>query len=151
MDSTDKQILWELQLNGRLSNQELADRVGLSPSPCLRRVRHLEETGVISGYAARVNANAVGLAVTALVRITMNSHSAEVVTSLENQIREVPRIVEAYLMSGGADYLLKVMVKDLAEFEEFIRDDVRTLPGIASIETSFAFGMTKSPTPLPLD
>ena len=151
MDSIDKQILWELQLNGRLSNQELADRVGLSPSPCLRRVRHLEETGVISGYAARVNASAVGLAVTALVRITMNSHSAEVVTSLENQIRGVPRIVEAYLMSGGADYLLKVMVKDLAEFEEFIRDDVRTLPGIASIETSFAFGMTKSPTPLPLD
>ncbi|MDH6423273.1 Lrp/AsnC family transcriptional regulator [Aurantimicrobium minutum] len=151
MDSIDKQILWELQLNGRLSNQELADRVGLSPSPCLRRVRYLEETGVISGYAARVNASAVGLSVTALVRITMNSHSAEVVTALENQIREVPRIVEAYLMSGGADYLLKVMVKDLAEFEEFIRDDVRTLPGIASIETSFAFGMTKSPTPLPLD
>ena len=151
MDSTDKQILWELQLNGRLSNQELADRVGLSPSPCLRRVRHLEESGVISGYSARVNANAVGLAVTALVRITMNSHSAEVVSDLENKIREVPRIVEAYLMSGGADYLLKVMVKDLAEFEEFIRDDVRTLPGIASIETSFAFGMTKSPTPLPLD
>ena len=151
MDSIDKQILWELQLNGRLSNQELADRVGLSPSPCLRRVRQLEESGVISGYAAQVNANAVGLAVTALVRITMNSHSADVVTALENQIREVPRIVEAYLMSGGADYLLKVMVKDLAEFEEFIRDDVRTLPGIASIETSFAFGMTKSPTPLPLN
>ena len=151
MDSIDKQILWELQLNGRLSNQELADRVGLSPSPCLRRVRQLEESGVISGYAAQVNANAVGLAVTALVRITMNSHSADVVTALENQIREVPRIVEAYLMSGGADYLLKVMVKDLAEFEEFIRDDVRTLPGIASIETSFAFGMTKSTTPLPLN
>lgn len=150
MDSIDKQILWELQLNGRLSNQELADRVGLSPSPCLRRVRQLEESGVISGYSARINAHAVGLDVTALVRITMNSHSAEVVADLENQVRQIPRIVEAYLMSGGADYLLKVMVRDLAEFEEFIRDDIRTLPGIASIETSFAFGMTKSPTPLPL-
>lgn len=150
VDSIDQQILWELQLNGRLSNQELADRVGLSPSPCLRRVRNLEDNGIITGYSARVNARAVGLDVTALVRITMNSHSSEVVTSLENKIREVPRIVEAYLMSGGADYLLKVVVRDLAEFEEFIRDDVRTLPGIASIETSFAFGITKSPTPLPL-
>lgn len=151
MNSIDKQILWELQLNGRLSNQELADRIGLSPSPCLRRVRHLEETGVIAGYTARINTGAVGLNVTAFVRITMNSHTADVVTQLEESIRAVPRIVEAYLMSGGADYLLKVMVNDLAEFEEFIRDDVRTLPGIASIETSFAFGMTKSPTPLPLN
>lgn len=150
MDSIDKHILWELQLNGRLSNQELADRVGLSPSPCLRRVRQLEESGIISGYSARVNPRAVGLDVTALVRITMSSHNADVVTALENSIRSLPRIVEAYLMSGGSDYLLKVMVADLAEFEEFIRDDIRTLPGIASIETSFAFGVTKAPTPLPL-
>lgn len=150
MDSIDKHILWELQLNGRLSNQELADRVGLSPSPCLRRVRQLEEAGIISGYSARVNPRAVGLDVTALVRITMSSHNADVVTALENSIRSLPRIVEAYLMSGGSDYLLKVMVADLAEFEEFIRDDIRTLPGIASIETSFAFGVTKAPTPLPL-
>ena len=76
---------------------------------------------------------------------------ADVVADLEERIRGVARIVEAYLMSGGADYLLKVMVKDLTEFEEFIRDDVRTLPGIASIETSFAFGVTKSPTPLPVN
>lgn len=150
MDSIDKHILWELQLNGRLSNQELADRVGLSPSPCLRRVRQLEESGIISGYSARVNPRTVGLDVTALVRITMSSHNADVVTALENSIRSLPRIVEAYLMSGGSDYLLKVMVADLAEFEEFIRDDIRTLPGIASIETSFAFGVTKAPTPLPL-
>lgn len=150
MDSIDKHILWELQLNGRLSNQELADRVGLSPSPCLRRVRQLEEAGIISGYSARVNPRAVGLDVTALVRITMSSHNADVVTALENSIRSLPRIVEAYLMSGGSDYLLKVMVADLAEFEEFIRDDIRTLPGVASIETSFAFGVTKAPTPLPL-
>ena len=151
MDSIDKQILWELQLDGRLSNQDLADRVGLSPSPCLRRVRQLEESGVIAGYTARISSRAVDLDVTALVRITMNSHSADVVADLEERIRGVARIVEAYLMSGGADYLLKVMVKDLTEFEEFIRDDVRTLPGIASIETSFAFGVTKSPTPLPVN
>ena len=151
MDSIDKQILWELQLDGRLSNQELADRVGLSPSPCLRRVRQLEESGIIAGYSARVDPRKVGLSITALVRITMNSHSVEAVDELEQRIRGVSRIVEAYLLSGGADYLLKVMVGDLAEFEEFIREDIRTLPAIASIETSFAIGQTKTATPLPLN
>lgn len=143
MDSIDKQILWELQQDGRLSNQELADRVGLSPSPCLRRVRQLEESGVITGYSAHISPKHIGLNVTAFVRLTMNSHSADVVEKIETRIRSIDSIVEAYLMSGGADYLLKVMVSDLEKFEEFIREDIRTLPALASIETSFAFGMPK--------
>ena len=151
MDSIDKQILWELQLDGRLSNQELADRVGLSPSPCLRRVRQLEESGVIAGYSARLNPKAVDLTITAFVSITMNSHGAEAVDDLENRIRSIDRVVEAHLLSGGADYLLKVMVSDLEEFEAFIRENIRTLPFIASISTSFAIGQTKAATPLPLN
>lgn len=146
MDSIDKQILWELQQDGRLSNQDLADRVGLSPSPCLRRVRQLEEAGVITGYSAHISPKHIGLNVTAFVRLTMNDHSANVVAEIEERIRAISHIIEAYLLSGGTDYLLKVMVADLDEFEKVIRNDIRTLPAIASIETSFAFGMPKPNT-----
>lgn len=149
MDQIDAHILHELQLDGRLTNQELADRVGLSPSPCLRRVRQLEQAGVISGYTAEVDPRAVGLPITAFVRLRLDSHSAEVVAEVEDRIRGLANVVEAYLMAGDADYLLKVVVATFEDYEEFLKSEVRTIPALASIDTSFAFGATKVRSPLP--
>lgn len=150
LDDIDKHILLELQLDGRLTNQELADRVGLSPSPCLRRVRALEQAGVISGYRAVVSPEAVGLSITALVRLTLSSHAQDTVDAVERELRDVPEIVEAYLLAGDADYLVKVVVASFAAYEVFVRDRLRTIPSLASIETTFAFGTTKPVSPLPV-
>ncbi|MEV0585206.1 Lrp/AsnC family transcriptional regulator [Nonomuraea sp. NPDC050310] len=150
MDEIDLMIVRELELDGRLTNQELADRVGLSPSPCLRRVRRLERDGVITGYAANVDPRAVGLTITAFVRIRLDSHAAEVVHQVEERIREIDSIVEAYLMAGDTDYLLRVVVDSFLSYEELLRTEIRTIPSLASIETSFAFGMPKPRSPLPV-
>ncbi|MEU8240828.1 Lrp/AsnC family transcriptional regulator [Actinoplanes missouriensis] len=150
LDDIDRRILLELQRDGRISNQELADRVGLSPSPCLRRVRILEEAGVIAGYRAVIDQEAVGLPITAFVRITLESHGQEIVERVEAEIRGVAEIVEAYLLAGDQDYLLKITVGSFASYEDFVRTRLRTIPGLASIETTFAFGVTKTVSPLPI-
>jgi Lrp/AsnC family leucine-responsive transcriptional regulator len=150
LDDIDRRILLELQSNGRLTNQELADRVGLSPSPCLRRVRLLEEAGVIAGYRAVIDQEAVGLPITAFVRITLQSHEYDLVERVEQRLREVPEVVEAYLLAGDQDYLLKVTVGSFASYEDFARQRLRTIPGLASIQTTFAFAVTKTAAPLPI-
>jgi Lrp/AsnC family leucine-responsive transcriptional regulator len=149
LDEIDRRILLELQHDGRVSNQDLADRVGLSPSPCLRRVRLLEEAGVIAGYRAVVDQVAVGLPITAFVRITLESHGQDVVERVEEQIRQTAEIVEAYLLAGDQDYLLKVTIDSFSSYETFVRTRLRTVPGLSSIETTFAFGVTKQVSPLP--
>jgi DNA-binding Lrp family transcriptional regulator len=151
LDETDLQIIYELQRDGRLSNQELADRIGLSPSPCLRRVRALEQAGVITGYRAVVNPAKVGLAITAFVRLRMNSHSAEQVAEIEDRLASMPSVLEVYLLAGDNDYQLKIVVSSFLEYENFVRDHLRTMPALASISTAFAFGVIKSFSPLPLD
>ncbi|MDI6102343.1 Lrp/AsnC family transcriptional regulator [Actinoplanes sp. NEAU-A12] len=150
LDEIDRRILLELQRDGRLSNQDLADRVGLSPSPCLRRVRLLEESGVIAGYRAVVDQEAVGLPITAFVRITLESHGYDLVERVEAEMRQIPEIVEAYLLAGDQDYLLKVTIGSFASYETFVRTRLRTIAGLASIETTFAFGVTKRVSPLPI-
>lgn len=109
LDDIDRHILLELQRDGRLTNQELADRVGLSPSPCLRRVRLLQENGVISGYAAMLSQDALGLSITAFVRMTLLAHTPEVVDAVEEKLRSIPEVVEAYLLAGDDDYLVKIV------------------------------------------
>ncbi|BBH69058.1 hypothetical protein ACTI_57430 [Actinoplanes sp. OR16] len=150
LDDIDRRILLELQRDGRLSNQELADRVGLSPSPCLRRVRLLEEAGVIAGYRAVIDQESVGLPITAFVRITLQSHEHDLVEQVEQRLREVPEIVEAYLLAGDQDYLLKVTVASFSSYEDFTRTRLRTIPGLASMQTTFAFATTKTVSPLPI-
>ena len=150
LDDIDRHILLELQLDGRLTNQELADRVGLSPSPCLRRVRALEQAGVISGYRAVVSPDAVGLSITAFVRLTLSSHATDAVDGVEEELRGIPEVTEAYLLAGDHDYLLKVVVESFAAYERFLRDRLRVIPSLASIETTFAFGTTKPVSPLTL-
>ena len=143
MDIKDRQIIRELQMNGRLTNQELAERVNLSPSPCLRRLRNLEQAGAIQGSTALVDQKAYGLPVTVLIRIRLERHSEETIRVFEDQVKRIDEILDCYLMTGDIDYLLRVIVESLEAYEDFIRRKIHSIPGIASIETSFAYGIVK--------
>ena len=149
MDSKDRQILQALQSDGRLTNQDLSDQVNLSPSPCLRRVRNLEEQGVIQGYTAVVDQKAWGLPVTVFIRITLERHSDEAVEAFERAITDMSQVMDCWMMTGRADYLLRVIAADLDDYERFVRRDLHRAPGIASIDTSFAYGRVKRAQVLP--
>ncbi len=143
MDRIDRRIVRELQANGRLTNQELAERVNLSPSPCLRRVRLLEEAGVIRGYTAVVDQEKLGLPVNAFVSVRLERPSPEAMRTFEERIQRFDEIQECYLMTGSRDYLLRVVSQSLKTYERFVREELTQIPGIASVETSFAFGGVK--------
>jgi len=132
-----------MQQNGRLSNQELADQVGLSPSPCLRRVRKLEEDGVLTGYTALVDQDKYGLPLTVFVHIRLERHSDECIKSFEQGIEKLDEVMECYLMTGTSDYLLHVLSRDLKSYEIFVREKISTIPGIAGIDSGFVFGRVK--------
>ncbi|UBV45295.1 Lrp/AsnC family transcriptional regulator (plasmid) [Deinococcus taeanensis] len=149
MDEKDRRILACLQADGRMSNQELADRVNLSPSPCLRRVRQLENSGVIQGYTALVDEQAVGLSVTAFVRVRLQVHSTESVNTFERAIAGMDAVLDCYVMTGSADFLLRVLVESLKDYEEFVRYQLHAVPYVASIDTSFAYGHVKRATVFP--
>lgn len=150
MDDKDFKILSELQQNGRLTNQELSERVALSPSPCLRRTKLLEDAGIIRGYTAVVDQKAVGLSVTAFVQIKLERHGDELVAHVEKAIENMPNVMDCWLMTGDADYLLRVVTADLDSFERFVRGSLQKVPGIASISSSFAYGRVKRSRVLPL-
>jgi len=150
MDAKDRQIIRELQKDGRLTNQELAERVNLSPSPCLRRVRNLEAEGVIKGYTALVDQKAYGLPITVFIRIRLERHSEEVVKTFEAALGRIHEVLDCYLLAGGDDYLLRVIVASLEAFEDFIRRRIHAIPGIASIDTSFAYGVVKQTRVFPV-
>ncbi len=150
LDSVDKKILAALQADARITNQALAEQVGLSPSPCLRRVRLLEQNGAIVGYKAQINRKACGLSVTAFVRIRLKEHSQATVETFEKRIAAIDEIVECHLTSGEEDYLLQVVVDSHEGYERFMRDRLHAVPGIGAIETNFAFGVIKRLAPIPL-
>ncbi|OUS06386.1 AsnC family transcriptional regulator [Rhodobacterales bacterium 52_120_T64] len=149
MDEKDRQILRELQKDGRTSNAELAERVNLSPSPCLRRLRILEKSGVIEGYTAIVNQKAYGLPVTVFIQIRLDHHSTEAAQEFERRIHNINEIIDCHLMTGDTDYLLRVVVESLESYEVFIRERIHPIPAIASINTSFAYGVVKQSRVLP--
>lgn len=149
MDAIDRRIVRELQADGRLTNQELSERVHLSPSPCLRRVRNLEKAGIIEGYAAIVDQEAYGLPVTVFLQVRLDRHSEENVRLFEDAIRKIDEIMECYLMAGDRDYLLRVVVASLGDYEDFIRRRIHKIPGIASLDSSFAYGIVKRSQVLP--
>ncbi len=143
MDKIDYAIIRALQQDGRLTNQELAERVNLSPSPCLRRLRNLEKSGVITGYAAQIDPHKYGLAVTLFARITLDQHNREVVTRFERAVQDMDEVMECHLLTGSADYLLRIMVADLDDYNRFMREELHEVKGIAAIDTAFAFGEVK--------
>ena len=145
LDRTDKALLNALQGNARLTVAELADRVALTTSPCWRRVRNLEESGVISGYQAILSPKALGYGVTAFVSIMMESHTQEIARAFEQRLLEIPEVVACHNVSGRYDFLLEVVAKDLESFGEFAREVLQTLPCVKEIYSSFSY---KSVRPL---
>lgn len=150
LDAIDRRILDRLQDNGRISNVDLANDVGISSSPCWRRVRELEKRGVISGYVALVDAAAVGLPVSVFVQVTLERQIEAALETFEAAVKARPEVMECYLMTGDADYLLRIVVSDLPTYEAFLKDHLTRIPGIANIKSSFALNQVKYRTSLPL-
>lgn len=151
LDAADIAILEVLQANGRITNAELADRVALSASACLRRVRRLEDDGVIDRYVALVNVDEVGLPTSVFVEISLSSQREEVLDEFEAAIRSTPEVMECHLMSGDADYLVKVQCSDVADYERIHRQYLAVLPGVSRLRTSFALRTVLATTSLDLD
>ena len=151
LDSIDRRLLVALQNDGRLTATELAERAGLTTSPCLRRLRRLEDTGVIRGYAALVDQKKVGLPVSVFVSIKLERQREEDLNRFEEAVRRCPEVVECYLMTGQRDYLLRVVARDLADYERIVKETLTRIEGIASIESSFALSQVKHSNALPLD
>jgi len=138
MDKFDQAILSELQANGRLTNQELAERIGLSPSPCLRRVKALEDAGIIAGYKAIINAEKLGLSLMALIHISMDKHTPERFENFERSVSVLPEVLECLLITGqSADYQLKVQVKDMQAYQELLLHRITRIEGVSGVHTSF--------------
>lgn len=138
LDRIDRRILEHLQADGRLTNQDLAARVALSPSPCLRRVRALEEAGLITGYHAQVDARKLGLSLMALVHISMDRHTPERFTNFETAISELPEVVECLLITGqDADYQLKAVVRDMDAYQDLLLNRITRIEGVTGVHTSF--------------
>lgn len=150
IDDTDRRILTALQRDGRMSHAELSDLVNLSPSACHRRVQRLEQSGVITGYVALLNRRAVGRQTTVFVEITLSSQSDETLDAFEKAVSRVPEVLECHLMTGSADYLVKVAVADSEDFAEMHRRSLASLPGVAQIQSSFALRTVRRTTALPL-
>lgn len=150
LDAIDERILEHLQADARLSNVELARAVNLSPSPCLARVRRLEESGLIRRYVTLLDPVKLGLTVSVLVQVTLEKQIEPALEAFEKAIRARPEVMECYLMTGDADYLLRVVVPDVPAFERFILDFLSRVPGVGNIKSSFALKQVKYQTALPL-
>ena len=149
-DRIDQRILGALQADGRLSNVDLAERVGLSPSPCLRRVKQLEDAGMIDGYCAILNRKAVGLGLTVFVELKVGKHSRDNAAMLQGALAAIPEVVSCHMVSGVSDFLVEVVVPDLEAYERLITDKILTLDTVEDLRSNFAIRTIKSNGPLPL-
>jgi DNA-binding Lrp family transcriptional regulator len=150
LDRYDIAILTELQTHGRLSNAELAQRVGLSAAPCWRRVRALEEAGYITGYRADINRHKIGLGVLAFVRLDAAQNTGNVLAALEDAIRKIPEVISCHYISGTGTFELQVVSRDLNTFSQFAREVLIHLPNVKDLHTSFSLGEVKAAGALPL-
>ncbi|KQP49738.1 Lrp/AsnC family transcriptional regulator [Pseudorhodoferax sp. Leaf274] len=150
LDRFDWTILQELQANGRLSNAELAQRVGLSAAPCWRRVKALEEAGFIKGYHAEIDRRRIGLGVLAFVRLDADRNNGNVTRELEDAIRKLPEVVSCHYISGAGTFELQVVSRDLDSFAQFAREVLINLPNVKDLHTSFSLGEVKESSALPL-
>ena len=150
LDAIDRRILSHIQNQGKLSNVQLASLVGLSPSPCLARVRSLEKENIILQYVALVDPEALGLNVSVFIQVTLERQVEQALQAFESRMRAYPEVMECYLMTGDADYLLRVVVRDMAELQEFIVQKLSTIAGVANIRSSFSLKQVKYKTALPI-
>ena len=149
-DEIDLRILEVLQREGRISNQELADQVGLSPSPCLRRMRQLESTGVIQSYVALLDPAAVGLGLQAIVEVRLDRQTSASVAAFEKEILKYPQVLECDLMAGDWDYMLRVAARDLDDFREFCVNSLARIAGVGNVKSNICMKQVKYSTALPL-
>jgi Lrp/AsnC family leucine-responsive transcriptional regulator len=151
LDSFDLRILAELQASGALSNQEIADRVGLSASPCSRRIRQLEDAGVIVGRTVRLDPRKVGLDLTVLIHIRMDRHTPERFEQFESVVHAYPEVLECYLITGQeADYQLKIVVPNIEEYQRFLLNKITRIEGVIGVHSSFVLRKAIDTTALPL-
>ncbi len=150
IDSIDRKILGTLQENAAISNVNLARRVGLSPSPCLRRVQQLDEAGIIRGRVTLLEPAAVGLGVSVFVQVSLEKQADRALRAFEKAVLARPEVMECYLMTGDADYLLRVVVPDIPSFERFVLEHLTHISSVARVRSSFALKQVKYTTALPL-
>ncbi|TCK04118.1 Lrp/AsnC family transcriptional regulator [Marinobacterium mangrovicola] len=151
IDRQDRHILEILQTEGRISNQELADRVGLSPSPCLRRVRALEESGLITGYRAILDAKEMGLTLMALLHISMDRHTPERFENFDKTVRAIPEVLECLLITGqDADYQIKVIVHDMEAYQDLLLNKITRIEGVTGAHSSFVLRTIVNKTAIPI-
>jgi Lrp/AsnC family leucine-responsive transcriptional regulator len=152
LDRTDRRILEEMQRNGRISNLELADAVGLSPTPCSRRVKRLEESGIIQRHVTLLNQSLLGLKLTAFITITMDRHTPERFNNFEKKVSEFDEVIECAVVTGNqADYLVKAVVPDMEYYEAFLLGKLTRIEGVTGVQSSFVLRPVVRKTELPLD
>ena len=151
LDAIDRRIVSELQADGRLTNVELADRVGLSPSPCLRRVKQLESAGYIEGYRAALRRERVGLGFSVFVGVKIEGHANDKAIAFQDAVTAMPEVVSCHLVSGEADYFLEVVAPDLEHYQKFLVDKLLELPIVREVRSNIAIQTLKAGAPLPLD
>ncbi len=150
LDRLDRRILDELQADARISNQELAKRVGLSPAPCWRRLKRLEESGFIAGYATLLNAPAIGLPIMAYALVSLENHHPETVRQFDQVVNERPEVLECHSMSGTNDYLLRIVATSMEAYEHFLSTHLLQIRAVRSVNTSFVLRTKKFTTRLPI-
>lgn len=150
LDSIDRRLLAELQAEGRVTNVDLARRVGLTAPPCLRRVRSLEEAGVIRGYHADLDASQLGFTITVFAMVSLKSQAEEDLRAFENHIKSLPEVRECHMLNGEIDFILKIVSKDLQSFQEFLTSKLTPAPNVASVKTSLTIRTAKSEPGVPL-
>jgi Lrp/AsnC family leucine-responsive transcriptional regulator len=150
MDLVDRQMLQVLQREGRISNAALAERLHLSPSPCLRRLRALEHEGVISGYRAELDRAKLGLGLTLFVELKVDAHSERNAAAIAETLAATPEVISAHIVSGSADFLLEVVVADLRDYERLLFSTLLNLPNVSDVRSNFALRAVKTAGPLPL-
>ena len=150
LDAIDRKILKELQEDGRITNVELASRVGISAPPCLRRVRALEEAGVIKGYHAELDASKLGFAITVFAMVSLKSQAEEDLRGFEQHIKSLPEVRECHMLNGEIDFILKIVSRDLQSFQEFLTSKLTPAPNVASVKTSLTIRTAKQLPGVPL-
>lgn len=150
LDTYDKRILKLLQADGRISNQELADSIGLSPAACWRRVKALEEAGVIRGFVALVEPREVGQPLCVMAMVTLLRHSADSTVEFEERVKQYPEVLQCYAVTGTADFMLRVVIPDMESYDRFLNEKIFTLSGISQVHSNFALREIKNETAIPV-
>ena len=151
LDSIDRRLLRELQAEGRVTNVDLARRVGLTAPPCLRRVRALEEEGIIRGYHADLDASKLGFAITVFAMVSLRSQAEEDLRAFEDHIQSLPEVRECHMLNGEIDFILKIVSRDLQSFQEFLTSKLTPAPNVTSVKTSLTIRTAKHEPGVPLD